>query len=178
MSKTSTNHLQSSINIFKQYKTLAEKAMEQVAYEHFFNQINDDSNSLYLIVKHLSGNMQSRWTDFLTTDGEKSWRIRDDEFEQNEKPSHDEIMQLWNKGWNCLLNTLEDLTEKNLANIVVIRNEPHSVLEAINRQIAHYSYHVGQIVFLSKQLQAKGWQTLSIAKGKSTDFNNHMMNTK
>lgn len=178
MSKTSINHLQSSITIFKQYKTLAEKAMEQVDYEHFFTQINDDSNSLYLIIKHLSGNMQSRWTDFLTTDGEKPWRVRDNEFEQNEKPSHDEIMLLWNRGWSCLLNTLEGLTEKNLADIVTIRSEPHSVLEAINRQIAHYSYHTGQIVFLCKQLQASGWQTLSIAKGKSTDFNHHMMHTK
>lgn len=175
MDKTKTNYLASSIAIFKQYKTLADKAMEQIPDEAFFWQPNPSSNSVYLIIKHMSGNMKSRWTDFLTTDGEKTWRNRDDEFEQNEQPSREQILQLWEEGWNCLFDALTPLEESDLVKIMYIRSEPHSVMEGINRQIAHYSSHVGQIIFLCKMLSNHTWKTLSIAKGKSNEFNDNMM---
>jgi hypothetical protein len=175
MNKTGTNYLASSIAIFKQYKTLADKAMEQIDEEAFFWQPNTASNSVYLIVKHMSGNMKSRWTDFLTTDGEKPWRNRDDEFEQNEKPTRDEIFTLWETGWTCLFDALNPLTEADLSKTMLIRNEPHSVMEGINRQIAHYASHVGQIVFLCKMISNEDWKTLSIAKGKSNEFNDKLM---
>lgn len=149
--------------------------MEQITDEAFFWQPNPASNSVYLIIKHMSGNMKSRWTDFLTTDGEKPWRNRDDEFEQNEQPTREQILQLWEDGWNCLFDALNPLQESDLAKIMYIRSEPHSVMEGINRQIAHYSSHVGQIIFLCKMLSNDNWKTLSIAKGKSNDFNNKMM---
>jgi hypothetical protein len=175
MDKTKTNYIESSIAIFKQYKTLAEKAMEQVTDEDFFRQPNPASNSVYLIVKHMSGNMKSRWTDFLTTDGEKPWRNRDDEFEQNEKPTRLEIITLWETGWACLFYALNALTEADLYRVILIRNEPHTVMEGINRQIAHYASHVGQIVFLCKMISNEDWNTLSIAKGKSNEFNSKLM---
>ncbi len=172
--KTSTNPIESAIQIFKQYKTLAEKAIHQASEDELFFAPATESNSIYLIVKHMSGNMQSRWTDFLTSDGEKPWRNRDNEFEAD-RVTKVEMMTLWEAGWNCLFNTLNNLTPEQLGSIVYIRQEPHSVLEAINRQIAHYAYHIGQIVFLAKLLKDKDWQTLSIPKGKSQDFNNNLM---
>lgn len=174
MSKTGTNYITSSIVIFKQYKALAEKAMLQVNDEALFFQPNEESNSIYLVVKHMSGNMQSRWTDFLTSDGEKDWRNRDEEFEQDEHLSREEVMQLWEKGWQCLFDALSPLQETDLSKHVYIRSEAHSVMEAINRQVAHYSYHVGQIVFLAKIIVSTDWKTLSIARGKSGDFNTGM----
>lgn len=168
--KTGTSLLPSALAIFKQYKTLADKAIQQIPQTALHTQLDPESNSIYLIMKHMSGNMLSRWTDFLTTDGEKSWRKRDDEFEEDTL-SFDESINLWEKGWACLFDTLESLTETDLSKIVTIRGEEHSVMEAINRQIAHYSYHVGQIVFIAKVIQSTNWQTLSIAKGKSDDFN-------
>jgi hypothetical protein len=123
-------------------------------------------------MKHMSGNMLSRWTDFLTTDGEKPWRNRDGEFEVDDVSDAAARIQ-WEKGWNCLFQTLDALTEKDLARIVTIRGEEHSVMEALNRQIAHYAYHVGQIVYIAKMIQAGAWQTLSIAKGQSAQFNQH-----
>ena len=174
MSKTGTNYITSSIAIFKQYKTLAEKAMLQVSDEALFFQPNEESNSIYLIVKHMSGNMQSRWTDFLTSDGEKEWRNRDEEFVQHGHPSREEVMQLWENGWQCLFDALSPLQESDLSTHVYIRSEAHSVLEAINRQVAHYSYHVGQIVFLAKIVVNTDWKTLSIARGHSGDFNKGM----
>jgi hypothetical protein len=172
--KTSTNQIESALALFKQYKSLGEKAINQLTDDELFHIPAPESNSIYLIVKHMSGNMQSRWTNFLTTDGEKPWRNRDQEFE-NDLLSKDELMKLWESGWACLLNTLHELTPEQLASIVYIRQEPHTVLEAINRQIAHYAYHIGQIIFIAKLLKADDWQTLSIAKGKSNDFNNNMM---
>ncbi len=178
MSKTDTNYIASSKAIFVQYKKLGEKAMAQVQDEDLLKQINANSNSIYLIVKHLHGNMLSRWTDFLTSDGEKTWRNRDNEFLQEDNMNREKLMQLWEEGWKCLFDTLDKLTPENLGNIVTIRGEKHSVMEAINRQVAHYSYHIGQIVFVCKIFQSDAWQTLSIAKGKSQEFNNAMQEKK
>lgn len=174
MSKTGTDYLHSALNMFRQYKTLAEKAMEQVKDDELFIRPDEESNSIYLIIKHMSGNMQSRWTDFLASDGEKPWRMRDEEFSQTGQPSREEVMELWEKGWQCLFTALGPLNETDLGRIVYIRSEAHSVMEAVNRQVAHYSYHVGQIVFLSKMFRREQWKTLSIARGRSADFNKGM----
>lgn len=171
MTKTSTDHLQSSLRLFKQYKQLAEGAIDQLSAEELYAKPDEESNSIFLIMKHLSGNMQSRWSDFLHSDGEKPWRNRDTEFEQNEMLTKEEVMKMWEKGWACLFDAITPLTSSNLGDITTIRGEAHSVMEAINRQIAHYSYHVGQIVFLAKMLRKDQWKTLSIAKGKSDEFN-------
>jgi hypothetical protein len=173
MSKTENKPLASAIRIFELYQNLGYKAMLQIQDEAFHWKPEPESNSIYLIVKHLNGNMLSRWTDFLVTDGEKPNRNRDNEFEDDPK-NKEEILELYKKGWETLLTTLHGLTENQLSEIVFIRSEAHSVLEAIFRQIAHYSYHVGQIVYLAKAVQSNQWQTLSIAKNKSQDFNNIM----
>lgn len=169
--KTDTRLLPSSLRIFSQYKSLADKAIQQIDEQGLHWKPEPESNSIALIMKHMSGNMRSRWTDFLTTDGEKEWRNRDSEFE-DAPASTKEIMEMWELGWNCLFEALESLTDDDLSRIVFIRKEPHSVMEAVNRQIAHYAYHVGQIVYLAKAIQSNKWQTLSIAKGKSQEFNN------
>lgn len=168
--KTGTSLLPSAIAIFTQYKKLADKAIQQLPPDSLHTRLDPESNSIYLIMKHMSGNMQSRWTDFLTTDGEKTWRNRDGEFE-DDKPSYEEALLYWEKGWACLFNALQPLQDADLAKIVTIRGEQHSVMEAINRQIAHYAYHVGQIVFIAKVIVSANWQTLSIAKGQSNQFN-------
>lgn len=172
--KTSTDYLASSIAIFKQYKQLAEKAMAQLSDEQLFWKPEPESNSIYLIVKHLHGNMLSRWTDFLTSDGEKEWRNRDSEFE-DDQPGREAMMQQWEAGWSCLFEALAPLTSDDLGRIVQIRKEDHSVMEAVNRQVAHYSYHVGQIVFLAKMMRSDAWQSLSIPRNKSREFNERMM---
>ena len=133
-------------------------------------QPNEDSNSVQMIVQHLWGNMMSRWTDFLTTDGEKPWRKRDEEFEQAPM-LRAEMMEKWEEGWQCLLNTLNSLNEDDLEKIIYIRNDGHTALEAINRQIAHYSYHVGQIVYIAKICNKSGWNSLSIPRNKSNEYN-------
>ena len=171
--KTSTNPIESSLGIFRQYKTLADKAMEQITDEEFFRLPDRESNSIAIIVKHVNGNLLSRWTDFLTSDGEKEWRDRDSEFELD-KIDRNQLLQTWEKAWRCLFGTLEMLTEGDLGKIINIRNEPHSVLEAINRSLAHISYHVGQIVFLAKMFKSEQWQNLTIAKRKSREFNEKM----
>lgn len=134
-----------------------------------FWKYNEDSNSIATIVKHLWGNMMSRWTDFLTTDGEKEWRQRDSEFE-NDITTRDEMMQKWNEGWSCLFNVIRTLTAADLGKMIYIRNLGHTVTEAINRQLAHYPYHVGQIVFIAR-MAAKEWINLSIPKGQSQEYN-------
>ncbi len=164
------DYLESAIKQFEYYKLLGEKAMEQLSEEKLFWQYNEDSNSVATIVKHLSGNMLSRWTDLLTTDGEKEWRNRDAEFE-NDIKSREELLTKWNEGWQCLLDTLEQLTENDLKKVVYIRNQGHTVLEAINRQLAHYPYHVGQIVYIAKMALNNNWKSLSIPRGRSTSFN-------
>ena len=163
-------YLESAKKQFLYYKTLGEKAMEQLAPEQLFIFPNQDSNSIAAIVKHLSGNMLSRWTDFMTTDGEKEWRNRDAEFD-NDLETKESILLAWNKGWDCLFDALNSLQPQQLSDIIYIRNEGHSVIEAINRQLAHYSYHVGQIVFYAKQLKDESWESLSIPKNKSISYN-------
>lgn len=163
-------YLESARKQFEFYKLLGEKTFLQLEDDKLIWQYNDDSNSIASIVKHLWGNMLSRWTDFLTTDGEKEFRNRDAEFE-NDIVSRDEILKLWNDGWTCLFNALDKLTVNDLNKIIYIRNQGHTVIEAINRQLAHYSYHVGQIVFIGKMLSEKGWSSLSIPKGNSKQYN-------
>ena len=164
------SYLTSANKLFAYYKRIGEEAMAQVNEEKLFYQPNEDSNSIAVIVQHLAGNMLSRWTDFLTTDGEKEWRNRDAEFETN-TTGREELMLFWNKGWQCLEAAMGSLTEEDLGKIIYIRNEGHTVLEAINRQLAHYPYHVGQIVWIGKMLCADNWVSLSIPKGKSGVFN-------
>lgn len=149
---------------------LGEKAMEQLTEEQLFWQYNEESNSIAVLVHHLAGNMLSRFTDFLTTDGEKPWRNRDAEF-INPFRSREELMNRWNEGWECLLKTLEQLTAEDMERVIYIRNDGHTVIEAVNRQLAHYPYHIGQMVFIAKMLKNEDWQTLSIARNKSTDYN-------
>lgn len=169
--------LRSAKRQFLYYKTLGEKAIEQLEPEQLFVSLNEDTNSIAVIVKHLHGNMLSRWTDFLTTDGEKESRNRDGEFEESASTplsvtkDKEELMKKWNDGWDCLFNTLESLKPEDLSTIVYIRNEGHTALEAINRQLAHYPYHVGQIVFYAKLLKKSEWNSLSIPKNKSKDYN-------
>jgi hypothetical protein len=166
--------LRSANRQFLYYKTLGEKAIDQLETEQLFVSLNDDTNSIATIVKHLHGNMLSRWTDFLTTDGEKDTRNRDEEFDASTALSNqtkEQILSLWNEGWACLFNTLNSLKPEDLSKIIYIRNEGHTVLEAINRQLAHYPYHVGQMVFYAKILKKSEWTSLSIPKNKSNDYN-------
>ncbi|MDX6188235.1 DUF1572 family protein [Flavobacterium sp. Fl-318] len=164
------SYLESVKKQFLYYKILGEKAMAQLEPEQLFTAVNEDTNSIATIIKHISGNMLSRWTDFLTTDGEKEWRNRDAEFE-NDLQSKEEVLAVWNKGWDCFLTTLENLKPEQLSQIIYIRNEGHTVIEAINRQLAHYPYHIGQIVFYAKQLKKDDWNSLSIPKNKSGNYN-------
>ncbi|MDB5135095.1 MAG: hypothetical protein JWP37_1698 [Mucilaginibacter sp.] len=164
------DYLQSVIKQFEYYKLLGEKAMDQLPEEKLFWQYNNESNSIAVIVKHLWGNMLSRWTDLLTTDGEKEWRNRDAEFE-NDIQSKEDLLLKWDEGWQCLLNALKELTEEDLEKIVYIRNQGHTVLEAINRQLAHYPYHIGQIIYIAKMVSDSNWKSLSIPKGNSNSFN-------
>ncbi|MES2811368.1 MAG: DUF1572 family protein [Bacteroidota bacterium] len=152
------------------YKTIAEKAMEQLEEKQLFFSPNEDTNSIAVIIKHMAGNMLSRWTDFLISDGEKDWRNRDGEFE-NETASKQELLQLWEKGWNCFFTAINDLQPEQLSQIIHIRNEGQTAMDAINRQLAHYPYHIGQIVFYAKMLKKSEWTSLSIPKNKSSDYN-------
>lgn len=161
--------LESAIKQFEYYKLLGEKSFEQVSDVQLFWQYNEDSNSIATIVKHLWGNMMSRWTDFLITDGEKEWRKRDEEFE-NDIQTREEMMKLWDEGWNCLFNAIKPLQEEDLGKMVYIRNMGQTVTEAINRQLAHYPYHIGQIVYVAR-MTAKEWKSLSIPKGQSQEYN-------
>ena len=165
------NVISGIIKQFDYYKLLGEKTFSQLSEKELFWQYNENSNSIAIIVNHLSGNMLSRWTDFLTTDGEKDWRNRDEEFEDNIH-SKTELIDKWEQGWKCLFDALQQIkTDEDLQQIIYIRNEGHTVLEAINRQLAHYPYHVGQIVFIGKMLKNDEWNSLSIPKNKSADYN-------
>ena len=165
-----SSFLLSSIKHFKYYKSLGEKAFEQLNFEELQKEFAQDSNSITIIVKHLVGNMLSRWTNFLTKDGEKTWRNRDQEFIDT-YTSKEDMIASWENGWNCLFKALKDLKNEDLEQIVHIRNEEHTVKEAIIRQLAHYPYHVGQIIFLGKLIKGNQWTSLSIPKGKSDEFN-------
>lgn len=166
----SRNYLEDAIRSFRSYKRLAERALEQVNDDEFFLQIDEESNSLALIVKHIAGNQRSRWRDFLTSDGEKPDRHRDTEFELIED-TRESLMAFWEAGWRTLFEALEGLTPEDLERTVTIRGEPHTVVEAINRQLTHYPYHIGQIVFLAKHLRASEWKTLSVPRNRSAEFN-------
>jgi uncharacterized damage-inducible protein DinB len=165
-----TSYLQDSLSLFRYYKKLAERAMDQVTDEQLIAALDTEMNSIAIIVKHLAGNMRSRWTDFLNSDGEKSDRKRDTECE-NPPATRAALMKLWEEGWNQVFATVDPLSDADLNRTVVIRGEPHSVMQAINRQIAHYAYHCGQIVFLAKHLQATQWKSLTVPRGKSEEFN-------
>ena len=162
--------IHSARNQFQFYKSLGEKTIAQLDDDQLFWQYNNESNSIAVIIHHLSGNMKSRWTDFLHSDGEKPWRNRDHEFE-DVLQERSEIMSAWNEGWETLFNALDEINEHNLDQIIYIRNQEHSIIEAIHRQLPHYAYHVGQIVYLGKMLLNSNWNTLSVAKGKSKEFN-------
>jgi hypothetical protein len=164
------NVLGDAVVSFKSYKALAERALDQVDDEQFFNAIDPESNSLAIMVKHISGNLRSRWTDFLTTDGEKPDRARDTEFELMDD-SRETLMNAWDSVWETLFDTLSSLRPEDLGRSVTIRSQPHTVVEAINRQLTHYAYHVGQIVFLCKHLRSSDWKTLSVPRNRSAEFN-------
>lgn len=168
--KTGQNYLGSTCQLFRYYRELGDKAFAQIGDDHIRWQPSPESNSVAIVVKHLSGNMLSRFTDFLTADGEKPWRDRDAEFE-NDYATKTEMLAAWNAGWECFFAAVESLTEADLDKVVYIRNQGHSVLEALQRQLGHYSYHIGQIVYLCRLLAGESWQTLSIAKGASQTFN-------
>ena len=168
--KFTTSYLEDSLTLFHYYKKLAERAMEQVTDEQLLALLDDESNSIAIIIKHLAGNMRSRWMDFLTSDGEKPDRNRDSEFE-DPPATREALMKLWEQGWNYLFTALEPLSEPDLDRRITIRGEAHSVMQAINRQIGHYAYHCGQIVFLAKHLRHQHWKSLTVPRGKSTDFN-------
>lgn len=165
-----TDYLESVKKQFEYYKLLGDKTITKLPEEKLFWQFNDESNSVATIVKHLNGNMMSRWTNFLTTDGEKEWRQRDGEFE-NDIKSKEVVLEVWEEGWECLFNTLSTLKERDLNKIVYIRNMGQTVIDAINRQLAHYPYHLGQMVYIGKMVCGDDWDSLSIPKGKSRVFN-------
>ena len=161
--------LENTIGVFKNYKNLAEKSFTQLNTDAGFHyQPDTESNSIAVIIKHMSGNMVSRWTDFLTTDGEKPYRNRDSEFVDGHE-THEELLQLWDKGWKVFLDTLNSLTENDVMKTITIRGEGLTVTQALNRQTAHYAYHVGQIVFLAKHIKNSEWKSLSIPKNKSAE---------
>ena len=172
--KFSTSHLEDSIALFRFYKNLGEGAMEQVTDEQLFATLDEEMNSIAIIVKHMAGNMRSRWTDFLTSDGEKPDRNRDTEFVEP-PATREELLKRWNEGWDRVFRALTPLSDSDLERSVTIRGEPHSVMQAINRQIAHYAYHCGQIVFLAKPFKAGDWKSLSVPRNKSADFNRKVL---
>ncbi|HZQ20613.1 MAG TPA: DUF1572 domain-containing protein [Terriglobales bacterium] len=170
----STSYIEDSLSLFRYYKKLAEGAMEQVSDEQLFTALDEEMNSIAIIVKHMSGNMRSRWTDFLTSDGEKADRNRDSEFAAPPE-TRKELLSIWNQGWERVFAALEPLSDSDLDRKVFIRNEAHSVMQAINRQIAHYSYHCGQIVFLAKHFKGSAWKSLTVPRNKSAEFNQRVL---
>ncbi len=164
------NYHSDTLQSFRNYKKMAERAIEQVSDEQFFALIDAEANSIALLVKHIAGNLRSRWTDFLTSDGEKPDRLRDTEFELI-GDTRESLMQFWESGWQTLFDAVEPLTAEDFSRTVTIRGEPHSIVEALNRQLTHYAYHVGQIVLLAKHFKSSDWKTLSVPKNRSADFN-------
>jgi hypothetical protein len=165
-----TSYLEDSLTLFRAYKQLAERAMEQVSDEQLFIALDEESNSIAIIVKHMAGNMRSRWTDFLTTDGEKPDRNRDSEF-VDPAATRAALLQVWEEGWACVFGAIEPLTDADLGRRITIRGEAHSVMQAVNRQVAHYAQHVGQIVLLAKHFAGAGWKSLSVPRNRSAEFN-------
>ena len=169
------SYLVSVIKQFEYYKSLGDKTFNQLTFEEILWKSDEDSNSISIIVKHIAGNMLSRWSNFLTEDGEKPWRNRDTEFDDT-YTSYEDLIASWESGWTCLFSALKALKNEDLERIIYIRNEGHTVIEAINRQLAHYPYHIGQIVFLGRLLKRDEWQSLSIPKGNSSKYNEEKFN--
>jgi uncharacterized damage-inducible protein DinB len=168
--KFTTSYMEDSLELFRYYKKLAERAIDQVSDGQLFAAPDEESNSIAIVVKHMTGNMRSRWTDFLTTDGEKPDRNRDSEFVQP-PDTREKLLQTWEEGWTTVFSALESLSDADLERTVTIRGEAHSVMQAINRQLAHYAYHVGQIVLLAKHFTQDRWQSLTIPRNRSAEFN-------
>jgi len=168
--KFTTSYVEDSLELFRYYKKLAERAMEQVTDDQLFITLDNESNSIAIVVKHMAGNMRSRWRDFLTSDGEKPDRNRDSEFE-DPPASREALIELWEDGWKYVLEALESLSDRDLGRTVIIRGEAHSVMQAINRQVAHYAHHVGQIVMLAKHFAHDHWQSLTVPRNRSAEFN-------
>jgi hypothetical protein len=165
------NYFEDSVSALKAYKKMADKALAQIKDEEFFVTLDEESNSVAVIMKHMAGNMFSRWTDFLTTDGEKPDRNRDMEFVIEAKTTKDDVINYWERGWARVFEALEPLKLEDFEKTVAIRGEEHTIVEAINRQLMHYSYHIGQIVFLAKHFRSTEWSSLSIPRNKSAEFN-------
>jgi hypothetical protein len=168
--KFTTSYLEDALELLRYYKRLGERAMDQVSDEQLFEALDADGNSIAVIVKHMAGNMRSRWTDFLTSDGEKPDRDRDSEF-VDPPPTREGVLQLWNHGWDIVFGAIEPLTEADLTRTITVRGEPHSVMQAISRQLAHYPHHIGQIVLLAKHFAGDRWQSLTIPRNRSAEFN-------
>jgi Protein of unknown function (DUF1572) len=168
--KFTTSYMVDSLDLLRYYKKLAERAMEQVSDQQLYTTLDGEMNSIALVVKHMAGNMRSRWTDFLTSDGEKPDRDRDSEF-VDPPATREALLQVWENGWTIVFQALEPLSDSDLGRTVTIRGEAHSVMQAINRQIAHYAHHVGQIVLLAKHFAHDRWQSLSVPRNRSVDFN-------
>jgi len=169
-----TSYLKDALALFGYYKKLGERAMEQVSDQQLFEVMDEEMNSIAIIVKHMCGNMRSRWTDFLTSDGEKPDRNRDTEF-VDPPDTRDGVMKLWEQGWGCVFAALKPLCDTDLERRVTIRGEDHSVMQAVNRQLAHYAYHCGQMVFLAKHFQYADWKSLSVPRNKSAEFNRRVL---
>ena len=169
-----THYLEDSIASLRAYKKLADRALDQLNEDEFFITLDEEANSIAVIMKHMAGNMFSRWTDFLTTDGEKPDRNRDLEFVIEPKTSKDDVLAYWEKGWQRVFDALEPLRAEDLGKKVLIRGEEHTVIQAINRQLMHYANHIGQIVFLAKHFRSAEWKSLSIPRNRSTEFNAYL----
>ena len=165
------NYLENTRSLFVYYKQLGDQAMTQLSEEELFWKYAEGENSIATIVKHLWGNMLSRWTNFLTEDGEKDWRKREEEFDESDIKNRAALLQKWEEGWDCLFKAINPLEEKDLEEIIYIRNQGHTVVEAMNRQLGHYAYHIGQMVLLAKLQKGKDWKSLSIPKGDSAAYN-------
>jgi hypothetical protein len=172
--KFTTSYLEDSLAVFRYYKKLADDAMAQVTDAQLYEILDPEANSIAVTVKHIAGNMRSRFVDFLTTDGEKPDRNRDGEFVEP-PATREELMQMWEHGWDCVFHALGPLSEADMTRTITIRGEAHSVTQAINRQIAHYAYHIGQIVLLAKHFQHDRWKTLSVPRNRSAEFNRSVL---
>src|SRR5438876_2083448 len=170
------HYLDDALRRFRDYKKLAEHAFAQISDEEFFRTLDEESNSIAVNMKHMAGNMISRWTDFLTTDGEKPERDRDMEFVMLPETTKADMVASWDQGWQCVFDAVEPLTPDDLLRTFKIRGQDHTVVQAINRQLAHYAYHVGQIVYLAKHFKASDWQSLSVPKNRSAEFNAKLQN--
>jgi hypothetical protein len=168
------NYHEDAVKAFRAYKKLTEKAIAQLKDEEFFVTLDEEANSVAVVMKHMAGNMISRWTDFLTSDGEKPDRNRDMEFVVDAQTTKDDVIAYWERGWKCVLDAIEPLTVKDFEKTVLIRGEKHTIVQAINRQLMHYAYHIGQIVFLAKHFRSAEWKSLSIPRNRTADFNAYL----